>query len=59
MKANKVVVTIRIEMLSIDVLRTMLATVIEQVENEAESGALLMADGDQVEWLTERIPVEF
>lgn len=59
MKANKVTVSIRIESLSIDVLRGMLAEVIEHVEREIENGSLRMSDGDQVEWSTERKEVQF
>lgn len=59
MKANKVTVSIRIESLSIDVLRGMLAEVIEHIEREIENGTLRMTDGDQVEWATERKEVQF
>ena len=59
MKANKVTVTIKIEALSIDVLRGTLARVIQQVDEEVENGRLEMDDGDTVEWSTERKPVEF
>jgi hypothetical protein len=59
MKADKVIVTIKMESLSIDVLRGMLASVADRVDEEAESGKLVMADGDQIEWTTERTPVEF
>lgn len=59
MKASKVVVSIRMESLSIDTLAGILASVIEQVDGEAESGMLVMADGDQIEWATERTEVEF
>lgn len=59
MKANKVTVTIKIESLSIDVLRSLLAKVVEQVEEEYENGKLVADDGDMVEWNTERKEVEF
>lgn len=59
MKANKVTVTIKIESLSIDVLRSLLAKVIEQVDEEYENGKLVADDGDTVEWNTERKEVEF
>ena len=58
MKAQKVTVEIKMESLSIDVLRAMLASVIEQVEREAVSGVLSMEDGDFVEWTTTREHVE-
>ena len=59
MKANKVTVTIKVESLSIDVLRSLLAKVIEQVDEEYENGKLVADDGDTVEWNTERKEVEF
>lgn len=59
MKANKVTVIIRMESLSIDTLRGMLNQVADRVEDEAESGKLVMADGDQIEWTTGREIVEF
>lgn len=60
MKAQKVIITIKIEALSIDTLGSLLSDVVENVRtNEAESGFLQMVDGDQVEWKTERQDVEF
>jgi len=59
MKASKVIVTIRIEALSIDVLRGLLAEVAEHVDREIENGNLRMSDGDEVEWTTDRKEVEF
>lgn len=59
MKAEKVTVIIEMESLSIDVLRSMLVTVIEQVEQEAESGEISMQDGDFIKWSTVREPVNF
>lgn len=47
------------ESLSIDVLRGMLARVVERIEGEAESGRLAMADGDSIKWETVRTPVSF
>jgi hypothetical protein len=58
MKAQKVIVKIEVESLHIDVLRSMLAQVSEQVEYGAESGSLSMDDGDSVKWTTTRTPVE-
>lgn len=59
MKANKVTVLIKIEALSIDVIRGLLAEVAEHVEREIENGSLRMSDGDEVEWITDRNEVEF
>ena len=59
MKAEKVTVTIEMEALSIDVLRSMLLEVIENIEDEAESGELSMADGDFIKWETTREAVSF
>ena len=58
MKANKVVVTIKVESLSIDVLPSLLMEVINQVKSEYENGKLEASDGDSVEWKTERNEVE-
>ena len=58
MKTNKVVVTIKMQSLSIDVLAGMLAQVNEQVMGGAESGMLQMDDGDLIEWETTRKAVE-
>lgn len=59
MKAEKVTVVIEVESLHIDVLRSMLSAMAEQVESGAESGHLAMDDGDCVKWETRRKPVEF
>ena len=59
MKAQKVTVEITMESLSIDTLGAMLAEVVARVEGEAESGKLVMADGDRITWLTRREEVQF
>jgi len=59
MKAEKVTVKIEMQALSIDCLKGMLANVIEQIEGEAESGHLAMADGDCIKWETVRESVVF
>ena len=59
MKAQKVTVEITMESLSIDTLGAMLAEVAARVEREAESGKLVMADGDRITWLTRREEVQF
>jgi hypothetical protein len=59
MKANKITVTITVEVLSIDSVPGMLQEVVNQVDKEIECGMLFMGDGDQVEWNTERELVDF
>ena len=59
MKANKVTVTIKAEMLSIDVLASLLMQVIKEVEEEKEKGKLVADDGDTVKWKTKRKAVKF
>ena len=59
MKAQKVTVEIKMELLSIDTLRGMLMSVIHEVEKEAENGELAMQDGDVISWSTTRKEVEF
>lgn len=59
MKANKVIVKIEMEALSIDCLRGMIADVLDQIEQTAESGHLEMEDGDCIKWETTRKPVQF
>lgn len=59
MKSEKVTVKIEMEALSIDVLRHMLAEMLNNVEASAESGHLSMADGDCIKWETVRTPVNF
>ena len=59
MKANKVVVEITTESLSIDCLRSLLAQATEQVGLGVESGILRAGDGDLVKWETTRKLVEF
>ena len=59
MKANKVIVTITVEALSIDCLRGLVYRALEQIADEFESGELLADDGDAVAWETSRSVVEF
>lgn len=59
MKANKVTIVIKGEMLSIDTLGGLLTRLNEQVRSEATSGKLVMDDGDEIEWTTTTKPVEF
>lgn len=59
MKANKVVVTITVEVLHIDAAPALIQHVIAGLDNEFESGALCANDGDTVSWETERRQVTF
>ena len=59
MKAQKVKISIEVEVLSVDVLKSMLAAAVDQIEREAESGMLRMSDGDEVSWSVIREDVEF
>ena len=59
MKARKVMITIEIEALSIDVLPHLLSKVVEQVDAEMVSGELNADDGDFVSWTTRYKEVTF
>lgn len=59
MTAQKVTVKIEMEALSIDCLAGFLKEVIDNIDREAESGHLEMADGDCIKWETIRKPVTF
>ena len=59
MKASKVTVTIKMESLDIATLGSMLNRVIQEVENEAETGELYIGDGDSISWKTTREHVTF
>ncbi len=59
MKAQKVTVTIVVETLSIDSVRSVLAQAGEQIHLEVAEGRLRMEDGDQVEWETTFTDVDF
>lgn len=59
MKADKFVLKITIEALSSDCFYAQVCTVNAQIQNENFSGKLVAADGDTIEWTTEKIPVEF
>jgi hypothetical protein len=57
MKANKVVVTITVEALSIDCVPSLIRKAAEQIEDEVTSGQLNHDDGDMVDWSTVLQPV--
>jgi len=59
MNAEKVTTTITVETLSVDSVKALLVQAIQQFEDEAHSGTLRMADGDQVSWAITREKVEF
>lgn len=59
MKANKVVVIIRVETLSIDSVGTKLIDAMGQIESENVSGNLRSDDGDEVTWDVKTTPVDF
>ena len=59
MKANKIIVEITTETLSIDCLKSLLSQVIGQIENENENGMLNANDGDSVKWKTTHKLIEF
>lgn len=59
MKANKVTLTVTIEVLSIDAAPAQLYEVASRIRDEFVSGQLVAADGDTATWKTETEPVEF
>ena len=59
MEANKVTVTIKVEVLSIDTVAGLLQDVITQIMREFENGRLVANDGDLIEWDTKRENVKF
>lgn len=59
MKADKFTVSITVEVLSLDVVSSMLLKVIQEIKNEHIDGRLSAEDGDAVQWTTLRTPVEF
>jgi len=60
MKASKVVVSIKVETLSVDAVPSKLYEMIKALdENENTSGCLNSDDGDSVQWSTETKQIEF
>ncbi len=59
MKTQKVLVTILVEVLSIDCVPALVAKAVDQISEEFESGKLSADDGDTVTWTTGRVKVEF
>lgn len=59
MKAQKTTVEIKIEVLSIDVLDSLLSEMKTLINKEVENGKLTFNDGDSIKWNTTRKDVEF
>jgi hypothetical protein len=59
MNANKTILTVTVEVLSIDSTPALLSDVAEQIRGEFHNGSLTSSDGDRVTWKTESTPVEF
>ena len=57
MKANKITLNIKVEVLSIDAAPHLIAQVIEQIQREYVNGQLGADDGDTVTWTTKQEPV--
>lgn len=59
MKANKITVTITVEVLDINTVPAMVGHAVENIESEYVNGVLTATDGDQVKWETKSEKVEF
>ena len=59
MKAEKVILTIKMEALSLDVAKGLVFKALDQVEKEFPNGELQADDGDSISWKVDREPVEF
>lgn len=59
MKANKVTLTITVEVLSIDAAPSLLSKIIGEIDNEFINGHLVADDGDTVTWTTQFEQVSF
>ncbi len=58
MKTQKVTLKIEVNCLDIASARGLLLQMIDNIEREAESGALYMGDGDKVDWNTSKKEVK-
>ena len=59
MKANKITVTIEMEMLHIDCVSALVADALAQIrEYEKHNGELIAEDGDTVKWKTKSEEVD-
>ena len=59
MKTNKIIVDVKIEVLSIDAVPARLAEVARRIGEEQIAGNLRQEDGDESTWDTTITPVEF
>jgi hypothetical protein len=59
MKANKVVVKLTTETLSIDSVPALLIEVAKAMQEESMSGYIKKEDGDEIIWESTYTPVEF
>ena len=59
MKAQKVTLNIVLESLDIQTAKGQLHQMIAALDAGVETGELVMADGDQIEWETTRVNVAF
>ena len=59
MKAEKVIVTIKFNLLSIDSVPAMISRIKQlQISDGVEDGSLRMSDSDEITWNTQKLPVE-
>ena len=59
MKANKTIITVKVEVLHVDCTGGLLSDVSEQIRAGYHNGSLTADDGDTVEWKVELSPIEF
>jgi len=54
MKAQKVTLTLRVEVLHIEAARALILQAVEKIDESYEGGGLRADDGDAITWDTER-----
>jgi len=59
MTTQKVTMTIKIEVLSVDSISNLLLALADAIEKERISGAIYYEDGDKITWVTNFTPVSF
>jgi len=59
MRAEKVTVTLQIDVLSIDSVPALLYEAAEHIRSEIEHAIITKSDGDTIDWDISRKPVEF
>lgn len=57
MKATKITMTLKVEVLSMDSIPALLCDVTNEIHRETVSGSLTKDDGDTVSWDFKRTPV--